>query len=106
MQKNENVYHKGFVKIGKVLSSSPKTANLQPAMSKYQVFKYWEQAVCSFFEKAKGQTKAMDFKRGILTVACLSRDLAYDIKAMARRIIQVLNELIGKTVLYALHIET
>lgn len=105
MQRNKNHYQKGFVKIGRVIVNSSKTANFQPAMTKYQVFKNWEQVVCSFFEKAKGQTKALEFNSGVLTVACLSRDLAYEIRLLAKKITQVINEIIGKAVVFALRVE-
>ena len=60
----------------------------------------------SFFDKAKELTRAVDFKNGVLHVACLSREIAFQLKLLASRIVYALNQLICKTIIYSLSIET
>lgn len=58
-----------------------------------------------FAEELGKETKAIDLKNGILIVACLSKELAYQIKILAQRIIEYINQLIGKQVVYAISVE-
>jgi Dna[CI] antecedent, DciA len=97
--------HNGFVKIDKVLPGAAKQHKLENALYKYQAVKNWEKALCNFFTEAQGQTKVLDFKSGVLTVACLSRDLAYEIKLIINRLIYALNQLLGKNLVFAIRVE-
>lgn len=107
MQKNYKTSKKskGFSQINKILPGLAKSHKLESALYKYQAIKHWEEALCNFFSNAKGQTKVMDFKSGVLTVACLSRELAYEIKLIVSRIIYALNQLLGKNLVYAIKVE-
>jgi predicted nucleic acid-binding Zn ribbon protein len=95
----------GFTPIGKLLKNTAKEHNLETAMYRHKTLKNWQNVVSGFIEEAQDQTKAVDFKKGILTVACLSREVAYEIKLMAERIIEALNEVVGKRVIYAIYVE-
>ncbi len=96
----------GFNKIDYLLKTSAKQYRLEPAFYKYQVTKYWDQVLESVVgETGKGQTKIIDFKKGVLVVACLSQRLAYQIKVLAGRIIYALNNLIGKLAIKAIQVE-
>lgn len=97
-KKNRN----GFVKVGQVLTTAAKKYNLEQAVFRHQTLKHWDSVVSTFFDDAAGKTKALDLKDGVLVVACLCRDLAYQIKTLASRIIYMLNQLIGKTVVFSL----
>jgi Dna[CI] antecedent, DciA len=98
-------YKKGFVPLDKLLKSTAKEYNLENALYRHQSIKNWQVVASGFIEEAKDFTQAIDFKRGVLTVACLSREVAYKVKLMAERIIEALNEVIGKRVVYAIYIE-
>ena len=97
--------YKGFTKVGKVLPGRIKEYKLQNAFYKHQALKHWEQAVARFIGETSKSAKAVDLKNGVLIVACLSKDLAYQIKLLARRIIEEINQLIGKAVVFAIYTE-
>ena len=96
---------KGFEKINYTINRSAKDKKIMGALNKYKAIKHWEQAVSSFIEEAPALTKALDFKNGVLVVACLSKELAYQIKLLAQRIISALNTIIGKNTVFALQVE-
>ncbi|MEK7617986.1 MAG: hypothetical protein AAB410_02470 [Patescibacteria group bacterium] len=96
---------KGFVGISNAIEGHPKSKILKQAFYKHRAINTWEKAVSEFFEGAEAQSKAVDFKEGVLMVACLSKDLAYKIKAFAQRIIYILNQLIGKDLVFAIRVE-
>ncbi len=98
-------YHKGFTKIGKILPNTIKQYKLEKSFYRHQALKHWETVAGKFFAEAREQVRAIDLKNGILTVACLSKDLAYEIKLLAKRIVDELNKLIGKLVVFAIHVE-
>ena len=97
-------YQKGFAKIDKVLNNTAKNYNLEEAMHRHQALKYWLDAAASFVEEAKTLTKAVDFKKGILTVACLSNEVASKIKLQAVRIMESLNRLLGRRIVFAIQV--
>ena len=105
----QNLYkirNKGFIKVKQAaLSGHPKAEVFQKALHKHKVISSWDKAVVQFFENADNQTKAVDFKDGLLSVACLSKELAYKLKLFAQRIIYVLNQLLGKELVFALKVE-
>lgn len=97
---------KGFVKVSQAaLTGHPKAKIFESAFQKHLAVKAWHNAADQFFEEAGNKTRAIDFKEGVLFVACLSKELAYKIKMFAQRIIYLLNQLIGKELVFALKIE-
>jgi hypothetical protein len=97
-------YQKGFAKIDKVLNNTAKNYNLEEAMHRHQALKYWHDVATSFVEEAKALTKAVDFKKGVLTVACLSREVASKIKLLSVRIIESLNQILGRRLVFAIEL--
>jgi hypothetical protein len=97
--------YNGFVKIDSVLPQAAKQHKLEQALYKYQARQNWEKVLCNFFSDAKGQTKVVDLKSGVLTVACLTKELAYEIKLVISRIIYALNQLLGKNLVFAIRVE-
>lgn len=97
--------YKNFSKIDKVIYKIAKEKKIIGAVNKYKAIKYWEKAAGNFLENAEGLTKAVDFKNGVLTVACLSKEIAYQIKLLAQRIIESLNKIIGKKIVFAILVE-
>ena len=96
----------GFVKAGKAaLEGHPHAEMFRKALHKQKVVKHWEKAIGEFFEEGESQTKALDFKDGVLLIACLSKELAYKIKAYAQRIIYILNQLLGQELVYSIRLD-
>lgn len=96
---------KDFYHINNIISKTAQERKLVGAMDRYWAIKYWETAVSSYIKQAPDYTKAVDFKNGILVVACLSRETAYQIKLLAKRIISTLNQLIGKQIIFGIKVE-
>ena len=97
--------HKGFTKINKVLPGRIKEYKLEKAFYKHQVIKHWEQAAMRYVGDVKDKARAIDLKNGVLVVACLSKELAYQIRLLAKRIMDDINQLVGKTVVFAIYTE-
>lgn len=93
---------KNFYSVNSILSkqSNPK---LKQAFNRHRAISVWQQAASSLFSEQAMHTQAMDFKNGVLVVACLSRELAYQIKLFAQRLIEELNKLIGQKIVFAIH---
>jgi hypothetical protein len=96
---------KGWTGIDKVLKQNAKNYNLETALYKHKALKLWQEIAGGFVEEAGKLTQAVDFKKGILTVACLSRELASKIRLLSEQIITALNELMGQRVVYAIYVE-
>ncbi len=98
-------HNQGFDKIDKILPGVAKSHNLEQALYRHQALRYWQEAACAFVEECRNLTRAVDLKKGVLIVACLSRQAAYKIKLLAEKIIEVLNKLVGRKVVFAISIE-
>jgi hypothetical protein len=96
-------YNKGFSKIDKVLNKTAK--NLENALYKHKALKHWQEIATAFVEEAASFTQAINFEKGILTIACLSREVASKIKLLADRIITALNEILGRQMFFAIYVE-
>lgn len=105
MSVTRNKHQKGFVPVKKALSSK-QNPKLAQAFNQYQIKQKWNQALAGFFDNTDGQTMVVDFREGVLWVACLSRELAYEIKLLAKRILETLNKLLGRTLVFGLRVET
>ncbi|MEK7162188.1 MAG: DciA family protein [Patescibacteria group bacterium] len=96
---------KGFSKIDKLIFQNAKEHNFEQALYKYRIVKCWREVAGSFVEEAKEMTQALDLKKGVLLVACLSREVARKLKVLAANIVSALNQLLGKQVVFALCFE-
>lgn len=94
-----------FTKIDKVLKTTSKNYKLDAAVHRYKLIKAWNDIAASFVTEAAEATKAVDFKKGVLSVACLSREIAYQIKVLSSRIIYALNQFLGGSVVFAIQVE-
>src|SRR5579862_1048951 len=94
--------NKGFSKIDKILSQ--KSTQLQKeAFYRYKILKQWDKVAPAFVENADSKTKAVGFKKGVLTVACLSQDMARMLRLFTEQIINALNNLLGHRLVFAVH---
>ena len=96
---------KGFSKIDRLIVQNAKDHNFEQALYKHKAVKYWQQVAGSFIEEAIEGTRALDLKKGVLVVACLSREVARKLKTLASNIVFALNQLLGKQVIFALYFE-
>lgn len=97
--------YKGFTQVGAILSGKMDNQKLQQAFYRQQAIKFWGEVSSGFISNAKDLAKAVDLKNGVLVIACLSRELAYQIKLLSQRIINEINLLVGKAVVYAIFVE-
>ena len=86
------MYH-GFEKVNKILPGKIKQYKLEKSFYKRQAIKHWHGAACKYIDKAHESTQALDLKNGVLTIACLSKEIAYQIKLLAQRIMYEINKL-------------
>jgi hypothetical protein len=98
--------YKNFSRIDKVLGKTAKNYNLESALYKHKTLKHWHEIASAFLDEAKELTKAINFEKGVLTVACLSREVATQVKFLAQRIIYALNQFLGKQMVFAIYVET
>lgn len=97
---------KGFIQVNELLSQKITQDKLKKAFNKHRAIKYWEEVVGGILGDAAQQAKAVDLRNGVLVVACLSQELAYQIKLLANRIIEEINRLAGFRVVFALYVES
>lgn len=106
MKNSAPKYETGFVAVEKILPIRTEKYKLQPAYARHRVLKFWPAVAAGFLVNSESLTKATEFKNGVLVVACLSQELAYQIKILANRIIYALNQQLGKNLVFAICVET
>lgn len=94
-----------FTKIDKVIKTAAKNHKLTSALYRHKLLSSWHKIAESFVSEAAEATKAVDFQKGVLWVACLSQEIAYQIKVLSQRLIYALNELLGFQAVFAIHVE-
>ena len=92
-------------KINRSLEKSIKRYNLEDKVKAYQVCKTWEKIIGDFLPHAAGKTFAVSLERGVLKIASLSREIATDIKLYAQRLVEEINRVLGKKVVFAIYCE-
>ncbi len=102
---NRNKIQKGFVKIDRLIKQNAKEKKIDEALYRYKTLKSWQKIAGSFVEEAARLTQAVDFKKGVLVVASLSREAAFKLRLFVDKIIQALNELMGVKVVFAIRFE-
>ena len=102
---NNQVRFRGFVKIEPLVYSAAKTYKLEAAFYQQKISKQWDKVLADFFKDSEGKTKVIAFANGVLTVACLCRQLAYEIKTLAGRLVYILNQLLGRPIIRAISVQ-
>ena len=87
-------------KINKTLLSNLKKHKIEDQVKQHQLLKAWEKIVSEFLPFAAQKTMAVAFERGVLKIASLTREIAYEINLYQKRIIEALNNFLGKIVVY------
>ena len=100
-----SAHYRNFSRIDALIAAAAKQYRLEDAMQKYRALRLWQQAAGSFLAEAKELTRAVDFNNGVLRVACLSRELARRLRLLTPRIIEAINQLLGRPLVYAIYLE-
>ncbi len=87
-------------KIDKTLRGQIKKYKIEDKVKAQQMLNSWEKIISDFLPEAAHKTMAIAYERGILKIAALSREVAYEINLYAKRIIEALNALVGKQLVY------
>src|SRR5581483_11532784 len=96
---------KNFSRIDKIIKQTADHYKLQDAIHRYKVLKTWQSVACGFFDRAAELTKAINFNKGVLRVACLSREIALQLKILAPRLVEAINEVLGRRLVFAIAVE-
>lgn len=94
-----------FTQINKIIPEKSNKLKVKNSFEKYKVIKAWHEIVPNFVDQAKEKTMAINFTSGVLVVACLCKDVAYQIKVLTKRIIEELNNFLGKSLVWAIQVE-
>jgi len=94
-----------FVRIKYIIPQAAKNHQAEPQFIKYKVIGAWEQVAPGFFSEAAALTKAVDFQKGTLTVACLDKDLSFGLRALSPQLVRALNECLGRERVFSLAVE-
>lgn len=87
-------------RISKTLNQSIKKYKIEDKVKQHQLLIVWEKIIAEFLPNAARQTMAVAFEKGVLRVASLTREIAYEINLYQKRIIEALNTLLGKQIVY------
>ncbi len=87
-------------KINKTLQSSLKKYKIEDKIKQHQLLKAWERIISEFLPFAAQKTMAVAFERGVLKIASLTREIAYEINLYQKRLVEALNNFLGTTLVY------
>ncbi len=87
-------------RIDKTLKANIKKYRLEDKIRHQEILRSWEKVIADFLPTAAKKTMALKFERGVLRVASLSKEIAYEIYLYQKRLIEALNKLIGKQLVY------
>jgi hypothetical protein len=94
-----------FTNIKYIIPQTAKQHSAEQHFIKYKIYTAWEKVSPGFFAEASDLTKAINFKKGTLTVACLSKDLYNAIRQVSQQILRAINEFLGRQMVYSLVVE-
>lgn len=94
-----------FTKIKYIIPDTAKQHQVEAQFIKYKTIQAWEKVLPGFFTEAGELTKAINFEKGTLYVACLSKDLYSAIRQLTQQILRALNEFLGKNLVFNLVVE-
>lgn len=92
-------------KISKSLDQSVRKYKIEDKVKQHQLLVVWEKVVSEFLPNAAKQTMAVAFEKGVLRVASLTKEIAYEISLYQKRIIEALNAFLGKQLVYRIECE-
>ncbi|GAC1412807.1 MAG: hypothetical protein NVSMB66_2970 [Candidatus Doudnabacteria bacterium] len=89
-------------KINKTLNSAIKKYKIEDKVKQHQLLAVWEKVISEFMPNAARKTMAIAFEKGVLRVASLTKEVAYEINLYKRRIIEALNSVLGRQLVFAI----
>ena len=87
-------------KINKTLNQRIKKYKIEEKVKAEQLLKAWEKVISDFLPNAAKKTMALAFEKGVLKIASLSKEIAYEIHLYQKRLVEALNNYIGKNLVY------
>lgn len=89
-------------KIDKTLKWQLKKYKIEDKVKAQQLLMSWEKIISDFLPNAAKQTMAYAYERGAIKIAVLSREIAYEINLYAKRIMDALNAIVGKQLVFSI----
>lgn len=89
-------------KINKTLNSTIKKYKIEDKVKQHQLLSVWEKVISEFLPNAAQKTMAVAFEKGVLRIASLTKEVAYEINLYKRRIIEALNSVLGKQIVFGI----
>ena len=96
---------RGFVKVEKILHYSQNSRVFRQAWLQHKAVNLWTEVAGAYLDDAAALTKAVSFNKGILVVACLTKEVAYQVKILALRLLEALNKLLGVLLVYQIEVQ-
>lgn len=87
-------------RIQKTLNQRVKKYKLEDKIKTEQLFSAWEKIISEFLPNAARKTMALAYEKGVLKIASLSKEIAYEIYLYQKRIIEAINEYLGKQLVF------
>lgn len=87
------------------INSNLKKYKIEDKIKSVQVCQCWEKVVSELLPNAAQKTIAIKLEKGVLKVASLSREIAYEISLFREKLIEALNALVGKRIVFSIYCE-
>lgn len=92
-------------RINKQLHAIIKKYKIEDKVRTQQALQNWEKIVSQHLPQAAQKTLPLSLDRGVLKVAALSKDVAYEIRLYQKRLAEAINEEIGKRLVFVISCE-
>jgi len=89
-------------RINKTLNAAVKKYKIEDKVRAQSALKHWERVVGELLPKAAQRTMAVSLEKGILRVVALSKELAFEIRMFQQRLMEALNKMIGKRLVFVI----
>ncbi len=87
-------------RINKTLYANIRKYKIEDKVKAAELLKLWEPVIADFMPEAALKTMAVTYEKGVLKIAVLSKDIAYQIHLYQKRLIEMLNNLLGRRMVF------
>ncbi len=87
-------------RINKTLYANLRKHKIEDKVKATELLKLWDKVIVDFMPQASSQTMALAYEKGVLKIAVLSKDIAFQIHLYQKRLIQMLNDLLGRRMVF------
>jgi hypothetical protein len=87
-------------KITRTLNKAIKKYKIEDKVKQHQLMAVWEKVISEFLPNAAQKTMALAFEKGVLKIASLTKEIAYEINLYHKRIIEALNACLGRQLVF------